>query len=77
MHLQRCVLGYAGHLCAYLKCFCFQRQFLQAGKHVLVEYPMTLSFTAAQELWELAAQKGDVFSDAGAQTCATFLPLGF
>ncbi|GAB1286848.1 Biliverdin reductase A [Apodemus speciosus] len=33
------------------------RQFLQAGKHVLVEYPMALSFAAAQELWELAAQK--------------------
>nr|XP_042132103.1 biliverdin reductase A isoform X2 [Peromyscus maniculatus bairdii] len=33
------------------------RQFLQAGKHVLVEYPMALSFAAAQDLWELAAQK--------------------
>nr|XP_048315726.1 biliverdin reductase A [Myodes glareolus]XP_048315727.1 biliverdin reductase A [Myodes glareolus] len=39
------------------------RQFLQAGKHVLVEYPMTLSFTAAQELWELAAQKGKVLHE--------------
>lgn len=39
---------------------CFQRQFLNAGKHVLVEYPMTLSWTAAQDLWELAEQKGDV-----------------
>lgn len=39
------------------------RQFLQAGKHVLVEYPMTLSFAAAQELWELAAQKGRVLHE--------------
>lgn len=41
---------------------CFQRQFLNAGKHVLVEYPMALSWTAAQDLWELAEQKGDVCS---------------
>ncbi|XP_051039418.1 biliverdin reductase A [Phodopus roborovskii] len=39
------------------------RQFLQAGKHVLVEFPMTLSFTAAQDLWELAAQKGRVLHE--------------
>nr|KAF6417898.1 biliverdin reductase A [Rousettus aegyptiacus] len=38
------------------------RQFLNAGKHVLVEYPMTLSRAAAQDLWELAEQKGDVCS---------------
>ncbi|XP_029418833.1 biliverdin reductase A [Nannospalax galili] len=43
--------------------FCFQRQFLQAGKHVLVEYPMTLSLTAAQELWSLAEQKGKVMHE--------------
>ncbi|XP_025785551.1 biliverdin reductase A, partial [Puma concolor] len=35
------------------------RQFLNAGKHVLVEYPMTLSWEAAQDLWKLAEQKGD------------------
>ena len=40
----------------------FQRQFLNAGKHVLVEYPMTLSWVAAKDLWELAEQKGDVCS---------------
>lgn len=40
----------------------FQRQFLNAGKHVLVEYPMTLSWAAAQDLWKLAEQKGDVYS---------------
>ncbi|XP_008584433.1 PREDICTED: biliverdin reductase A, partial [Galeopterus variegatus] len=40
----------------------YVRQFLNAGKHVLVEYPMTLSSAAAQELWELAEQKGDVCS---------------
>ncbi|XP_014317642.1 biliverdin reductase A isoform X3 [Myotis lucifugus] len=33
------------------------RQFLNAGKHVLVEYPMALSWTAAKDLWELAEQK--------------------
>ncbi|KAL4696381.1 hypothetical protein H8957_001434 [Semnopithecus entellus] len=38
------------------------RQFLNAGKHVLVEYPMTLS-AAAQELWELAEQKGKVLHE--------------
>jgi len=35
--------------------------FLEAGKHVLVEYPMALSAKAAHELWEMAEQKGSVF----------------
>ncbi|XP_054420368.1 biliverdin reductase A isoform X2 [Pteronotus mesoamericanus] len=39
------------------------RQFLNAGKHVLVEYPMTLSWKAAQDLWELAEQKGKVLHE--------------
>ncbi|XP_053409410.1 biliverdin reductase A isoform X3 [Nycticebus coucang] len=39
------------------------RQFLNAGKHVLVEYPMTLSSAAARELWELAEQKGKVLHE--------------
>ncbi|XP_006898662.1 PREDICTED: biliverdin reductase A-like [Elephantulus edwardii] len=39
------------------------RQFLSAGKHVLVEYPMTLSRAAAQELWELAEQKGKILHE--------------
>ncbi|XP_036280460.1 biliverdin reductase A isoform X1 [Pipistrellus kuhlii] len=39
------------------------RQFLNAGKHVLVEYPMTLTWTAAQDLWELAEQKGRVLHE--------------
>ncbi|EHB00904.1 Biliverdin reductase A [Heterocephalus glaber] len=39
------------------------RQFLDAGKHVLVEYPMTLSLVAAQELWALAEQKGKVLHE--------------
>lgn len=34
------------------------RMFLQAGKHVCVEYPMTTNYTAAQELWDLAQEKG-------------------
>ncbi|XP_018424566.1 PREDICTED: biliverdin reductase A [Nanorana parkeri] len=36
------------------------RRFLEAGKHVLVEYPMALSAQAAHELWELAEQQGKV-----------------
>ncbi|KAM6157204.1 biliverdin reductase A [Erethizon dorsatum] len=39
------------------------RQFLDAGKHILVEYPMTLSLAAAQELWALAEQKGKVLHE--------------
>ncbi|XP_034559740.1 biliverdin reductase A [Notolabrus celidotus] len=34
------------------------RTFLQAGKHVCVEYPMTLDYKSAEELWDLADQKG-------------------
>ncbi|XP_028988625.1 biliverdin reductase A-like [Betta splendens] len=34
------------------------RTFLQAGKHVCVEYPMTMSYQAAVELWDLAQRKG-------------------
>ncbi|XP_061442212.1 biliverdin reductase A [Rhineura floridana] len=36
------------------------RMFLEAGKHVLVEYPLALSAKAAHELWELAEQKGRI-----------------
>uniref|UniRef100_A0A8C0V7S0 Biliverdin reductase A n=1 Tax=Cyanistes caeruleus TaxID=156563 RepID=A0A8C0V7S0_CYACU len=36
------------------------RMFLEAGKHVLVEYPMALSAKAAHDLWEMAEQKGKV-----------------
>ncbi|XP_051557714.1 biliverdin reductase A-like [Myxocyprinus asiaticus] len=39
------------------------RQFLEAGKHVCVEYPMTLSYTSAVELWNLAQQKGLVLHE--------------
>lgn len=35
--------------------------FLEAGKHVLVEYPMALSAKAAHELCEMAEQKGNAF----------------
>lgn len=34
------------------------RTFLQAGKHVCVEYPMTINHAAALELWDLAQEKG-------------------
>ncbi|XP_048367517.1 biliverdin reductase A [Sphaerodactylus townsendi] len=36
------------------------RMFLEAGKHVLVEYPMALSAKTAHKLWEMAEQKGKV-----------------
>ncbi|KAF0047460.1 hypothetical protein F2P81_001093 [Scophthalmus maximus] len=36
------------------------RTFLQAGKHVCVEYPMTTNYKAAVELWALAQEKGGV-----------------
>ncbi|XP_078544314.1 biliverdin reductase A [Lissotriton helveticus] len=36
------------------------RQFLEAGKHVLVEYPMALSAAKSVELWQLAELKGKV-----------------
>ncbi|XP_068092453.1 biliverdin reductase A [Hyperolius riggenbachi] len=36
------------------------RRFLEAGKHVLVEYPVALSAQAANELNQLAEQKGKV-----------------
>ncbi|XP_016046220.1 biliverdin reductase A isoform X1 [Erinaceus europaeus] len=39
------------------------RQFLNAGKHVLVEYPMALSLAAAEDLWALAEQKGKVLHE--------------
>nr|XP_033786186.1 biliverdin reductase A isoform X2 [Geotrypetes seraphini] len=39
------------------------RKFLEAGKHVLVEYPMTLSAAAAHELWALAEQKGKILHE--------------
>uniref|UniRef100_A0A673KXU3 Biliverdin reductase A-like n=1 Tax=Sinocyclocheilus rhinocerous TaxID=307959 RepID=A0A673KXU3_9TELE len=35
------------------------RQFLEAGKHVCVEYPVTLSYESAVDLWNLAQEKGE------------------
>lgn len=34
------------------------RLFLEAGKHACVEYPMTLNYKAAVDLWDLAEEKG-------------------
>ncbi|XP_074054427.1 biliverdin reductase A isoform X3 [Macrotis lagotis] len=39
------------------------RQFLNAGKHVLVEYPMTLSLASAQELLKIAEEKGKILHE--------------
>ncbi|XP_057190617.1 biliverdin reductase A [Triplophysa rosa] len=39
------------------------RQFLEAGKHVCVEYPMTLSYASAVDLWDLAQEKGLVLHE--------------
>lgn len=47
--------------------------FLEAGKHVLVEYPMALSAKAAHELWEMAEQKGNALVFQG---CKQLLPVG-
>ncbi|XP_029109259.1 biliverdin reductase A isoform X2 [Scleropages formosus] len=38
----------------------YVRKFLEAGKHVCVEYPMALSYAAAVELFRLADEKGKV-----------------
>ncbi|CAJ1071393.1 biliverdin reductase A [Xyrichtys novacula] len=34
------------------------RAFLQAKKHICVEYPMTMNYKAAEELWDLADKTG-------------------
>ena len=34
------------------------RRFLNAGKNVLIEYPLALSYAEAQELFQIAEQKG-------------------
>uniref|UniRef100_A0A8C6SE42 Biliverdin reductase A n=1 Tax=Neogobius melanostomus TaxID=47308 RepID=A0A8C6SE42_9GOBI len=39
------------------------RQFIEAGKHVCVEYPMTLSYKAAVDLWDLAEEKGMILHE--------------
>ncbi|XP_077413576.1 biliverdin reductase A [Vanacampus margaritifer] len=39
------------------------RTFLQAGKHVCVEYPMTLNYKSAVELWNLAQEKGVILHE--------------
>ncbi|XP_072544414.1 biliverdin reductase A [Salminus brasiliensis] len=39
------------------------RRFLEAGKHVCVEYPMTTDYSSAAELWDLAQQKGLVLHE--------------
>ncbi|XP_027131215.1 biliverdin reductase A [Larimichthys crocea] len=39
------------------------RTFLQAGKHVCVEYPMTMNYKAAVELWDLAQEKGVILHE--------------
>ncbi|XP_072364891.1 biliverdin reductase A isoform X6 [Scyliorhinus torazame] len=36
------------------------RKFLDAGKHVCVEFPLALSLAAAYELWDLADLKGKI-----------------
>ncbi|XP_061652589.1 biliverdin reductase A [Phyllopteryx taeniolatus] len=39
------------------------RNFLQAGKHVCVEYPMALNYKTAVELWNLAQEKGVILHE--------------
>lgn len=50
--------GWFGDILNITSSSCLIRAFLQAGKHVCVEYPMALSYRAALELWDLAAEKG-------------------
>ncbi|GCB68982.1 hypothetical protein scyTo_0005398 [Scyliorhinus torazame] len=38
----------------------YVRKFLDAGKHVCVEFPLALSLAAAYELWDLADLKGKI-----------------
>ncbi|KAI5103864.1 biliverdin reductase A, partial [Silurus meridionalis] len=38
-------------------------RFLEAGKHVCVEYPIALSYSAAADLWDSAQQKGLVLHE--------------
>ncbi|XP_070775546.1 biliverdin reductase A [Enoplosus armatus] len=39
------------------------RTFLRAGKHVCVEYPMTMNYAAAVELWDFAREKGVILHE--------------
>lgn len=39
------------------------RTFLQAGKHVCVEYPMTMNYGSALELWDVAKEKGVILHE--------------
>ncbi|XP_074508298.1 biliverdin reductase A [Sebastes fasciatus] len=39
------------------------RTFLQAGKHVCVEYPMTMNYKSAAELWDFAQEKGVILHE--------------
>lgn len=41
----------------------YVRKFLEAGKHVCVEYPMALSYKTAFELWDLATKKGVILHE--------------
>lgn len=38
------------------------RKFLEAGKHVCVEYPMAMSYAAVADLFDQAQQKGEMTS---------------
>ena len=42
------------------------RQVLDSGKHVLVEYPVTLSSVTARDLYAQAADKGGCFPQSAA-----------
>lgn len=55
-----CVFPFINLMCFIL--FSVIRKFLEAGKHVCVEYPMALSYKTAFELWDLARQKGEIYN---------------
>ena len=59
------------------------KQALEAGKHVYVEKPLSITFKEGKELFDLAKEKGlmlggapDTFLGAGIQTCRTLIEDG-
>uniref|UniRef100_A0A673KYX4 Biliverdin reductase A-like n=1 Tax=Sinocyclocheilus rhinocerous TaxID=307959 RepID=A0A673KYX4_9TELE len=51
------------------------RQFLEAGKHVCVEYPVTLSYESAVDLWNLAQEKGEFLANQKSDNLIFFLNM--
>ncbi|KAJ8336413.1 hypothetical protein SKAU_G00376330 [Synaphobranchus kaupii] len=52
------------------------RKFLEAGKHVCVEYPMVLTHAVAVELWDLAEQKVALWYTLAEASASLVFPTG-